>query len=529
MADVGCLAGGGGVGGDLEDAAFVGGDAADDGAAVLQREDAALVLVGDDLAGIDDVFDEVAQSVAIAGGGEIGADSAAFVAESMAGLTSRRHEEFAPAVEAAAALHLRGQSGDFIDGVGLAGTFRRLDRLGLDGDVFRRGERGERFAFLGVGHGGERVVADGVDEAAELIPAEPRACFGEPREELAAQLGRPAFLGKAQAVGIRDLLLVGPCIASAEEIGAVAVVAGHALDGEPRDGIVLRGAHELDRLRDDFRGAERRQRARQLAIEVVRLRGKQRIESCKRLRERITFRQAMASNAELIHTHERELLRGIELGKVEFTQHREQRGLIFFSTHASERDTAFDHGPRLALLQSTRSPQLRRLALDGHTGGVAHETIRMTEMRPRLVDGLGASAFLVQALQLDTQLVLRRFDGRGGRRGAFFALIGHAIQRRLRATSADGKIHRAVLADHGIGQRQRLTIDELLQLRVVARAIRREHDGVERAIGPIAGVDGVLIFRGKRRAESANDAGRATRPHIDERRHDVRAVAEQFS
>ena len=231
----------------------------------------------------------------------------------------------------------------------------------------------------------------------------------------------------------------------------------------------------------------------------------------------------------MIHTHERELLRGIELRKVERMEHGEQRGLIFFSTHASERDTAFDHRPGLALLQRTRGPQLRRLALDGHAGGVAHETIRVTEMRPRLVDGLGAGAFLVQALQLDTQLVLRRLDGRGGRRGALLALIRHAIQRRLRATSADGEVHRAVLADHGIGERQRLAIDELLQRRFIARALRREHDGVKRAVGPIAGVDGVLILRRKRRAESADHAGRTTGPHIDERRHDVRAVAEQFA
>ena len=356
VADVGGLAGGGGVGGDLEDAAFVGGDAADDGAAVFQREDAALVLVGDDLAGIDDVLDEVAQRVAIAGGGEIGTDSAAFVAESMAGLARGGNKELAPAVEVAAALHLLSQSGDFIDGVGLAGAFWRFDRLGLDGDEGRRGEHGELLALLRVRHGGERVIADGVDEAAELVPTEPRARFGKPREELATQLGRPAVLRKAQAIGVGDLLLVGPCITSAEEIGAVAVVAGHALDGEPRHGIVLRRAHELDRLRDDFGGTERRERARELAIQVVRLCGKHRVEPCECLRERITSRQSIASEADLIHTHERELLSGIELRKVERIQHREQCGLIFFSTHASERDTALDQSPGLALLQRTRGP-----------------------------------------------------------------------------------------------------------------------------------------------------------------------------
>ena len=104
----------------------------------------------------------------------------------------------------------------------------------------------------------------------------------------------------------------------------------------------------------------------------------------------------------MIHTHERELLCGIELRKVERMEHREQGGLIFYSAHASECETALDHGPGFALLQRTCGPQLRRLALDGHAGGVAHETIRVTEMRPRLVDGLGAGAFLVQALQLDT-------------------------------------------------------------------------------------------------------------------------------
>ena len=202
---------------------------------------------------------------------------------------------------------------------------------------------------------------------------------------------------------------------------------------------------------------------------------------------------------------------------------------MFLAAEAREGDAAFDHGPRLCLLQGTGSPQLRGLAFDGHARRVAHETIRVTEMRPGFVDGLGAGALFMQAFEFEAQLVFGSLHRRGSRRGARFALIGHAIKRRLRAPSADGKIHCTIPADDGIGERQGFARDELLKLRVIARAFRREMHGVERAVGPVAGVDGVLILCRKQRSEPGDDARRTTRSHLDKRRHNVRAIAWQLA
>ena len=253
VADFGDLAWGGGIGGDLEDAAFFAGDAAGDGAAVLQADDAAFILVGDDLAGIHDVLQKIAQRVAIARTGEIGADSAAFVAKAMTGLTRGGDEQLMTALKVAPALQVLREGDDFIDAVSLAGAFRRMDNSACGDRRFRCRKGGKPGALIHIRHRGERVGADGVEEAVELIATLPRAGAGEPFEELAAQSGGPAVPGKAQAIGKGDLLLVRPCGTAAQEIRAVAVVAGHAIDGKPGNLVILRAAHELESLRNNFR------------------------------------------------------------------------------------------------------------------------------------------------------------------------------------------------------------------------------------------------------------------------------------
>ena len=119
--------------------------------------------------------------------------------------------------------------------------------------------------------------------------------------------------------------------------------------------------------------------------------------------------------------------------------------------------------------------------------------------------------------------------GFGGGRGAFVADVRDAIDGRLRATSADGEVHRAVLADHGIGQRQAACRRRTLRVLRNSRALRREMHRVHRSVGPIASVNGVLIGCGKGCAEPRDDARGRAGTDVQQRRHDVGTVSEQLA
>ena len=72
--------------------------------AVLLVDDDRLVLVADDLAGLDDRFEQVAHAEAADDAGQIGADRAAFVDEAMAGRAGHGAIELPAALEVAPAL-----------------------------------------------------------------------------------------------------------------------------------------------------------------------------------------------------------------------------------------------------------------------------------------------------------------------------------------------------------------------------------------------------------------------------------------
>ena len=153
------------------------------------------------------------RAVAATGTGQIGAGHAAGVAEAVAGVAGGGGEHLAAVFEAAV-LHagLRGGAELFerphrrrASHEHGADVFDRGLLLGLFGDQF--GELG----LLGLGEGGEAVVADEFDEFVKAGAALVVGGCEEPFELLFAEFGGPSGLQESQAAGVLQLRFLALC------------------------------------------------------------------------------------------------------------------------------------------------------------------------------------------------------------------------------------------------------------------------------------------------------------------------------
>ena len=146
-------------------------------------------------------------------------------------------------------------------------------------------------------------------------------------------------------------------------------------------------------------------------------------------------------------------------------------------------------------------PQRRLLELHRHAGGPSDEAVAMARETAK------AASTAFGSLRPWTRFGPPGDAGRGPRRcpgsfdrdrfgGRTGALVGDAIEARLREPAADLEVHRPVLrVDDHVGQGQRRAGQELLQLAGVRRALWLEMQGIELAVAPVAEVQGLLVLR----------------------------------
>src|SRR5690606_29197777 len=118
-------------------------------------------------------------------------------------------------------------------------------------------------------------------------------------------------------------------------------------------------------------------------------------------------------------------------------------------------------------------PLLGILPFQGNPGGITQGSIFGVEMFPRGFDRfrilLAVEGFQLLTILASAALVIVKTR----RTSRFVADVGHAIKRRLRPPTADGKVHCAVLwIDHQVSQSQRLAGDEFFELATVSGVVR---------------------------------------------------------
>ncbi len=266
-----------GVGHDFELAAFLEYNAAEQGAAVFFGDEVGVVLIGDDLGGVDDVFHQVAEGVAVGGASEVGADTAAVAVEAVAGEAHGGAEHGLAMFEVAAFEAAFGQGDGFIEGPSATGATGG-------------GESGKGFGFVGGGelvHGGafgfwcevgEGFGADVFDEAFEAVATFPGAGAGEPGEESVAEIRGPASGGAAQGEHSGNLGAVGAGGGGGLGGAGVAFVALEHGGGGDVLPVVLGGGHLGEGLGRSGGGVEEDEEIEQFAVDGGVARGVERVE-----------------------------------------------------------------------------------------------------------------------------------------------------------------------------------------------------------------------------------------------------------
>ena len=172
-----------------------------------------------------------------------------------------------------------------------------------------------------------------------------------------------------------------------------------------------------------------------------------------------------------------------------------------------ERHSRSDAGLGVLLRENFFRPSGDRLRLDCHARRMAQEAVRAREVRPRGCHRLGIH-YAVKGFQFaaNLRLLWQCRSGRGPR--GFGARVSHAHQRRLRAASADGEIHRAIPPDDRVGHGQRRAGHERFRLGLVTCAVGPQMNREDAAVSPVERINGALILRRKFRARSTRHASR---------------------
>ena len=166
------------------------------------------------------------------------------------------------------------------------------------------------------------------------------------------------------------------------------------------------------------------------------------------------------------------------------------------------------------------------MGLDGDARGVAEVAVLAIQIRPGGGDGFGIHAamegleFVALFAFLRTGFI--RLHGVGGALGAG---VADAVEARSGVASADGQIHRAVVADDEVGDVEGAFLaarlheaegaEEVFFRAAVSAAIGREVNGHDAAVGPIKDVEGALIFGRELRAITELGASGAADADVD--------------
>ncbi len=479
-------------------------------------------MVGQYGAGLHDAHEDVRRGGAGAEAGEVRALRAAVIAHAVALRAERGGEHLLAVCE--------------VEGLLGLGVFPGLEGLGVRPETTRTGGGRDRrrrltggdgrdqleLGALGFRRGGERFLADVAHEALQRI-----AAFGlrqdvEVTEEILPELRGPADGGAAEIHGEAD---AGRSGRDGHRVGGGPGVTGVTREdlgvGDDRRA-GLRDLHGLEHASRSRRLAEIDGELRELTVEHVVAGGQAGGGLLAETRRGGGVRLAMTREGDLEDALTVLQLTQI-LGLRDGVHGAHDRFQVFHLTATGERQGGVERQvmilSRPADMEEFAAPAFDGLVLDGDAGGVTDPAVGVTHQRPGFVEGGGGRGGVAESFKLATELLLRRGFEPAGRRGRCGALIGDAVERGLTAAAADGDVHVAVLrTDHDVGDGERLAGGEDFLAGLPAAAFRREVDGVERGVGPIARVEGALVRDGELRAGAHGGAGRAARADVDEGR-----------
>ena len=357
---------------------------------------------------------------------------------------------------------------------------------------------------LVVGHFFQRLLADAEDEFPGAVAA---FVFGggiEPREVLLALRGRP-LLRLAEHVGIPNLL-----------------------------GVLRRRAQQRERFLDDIRRVEPDEELAEFAVQVERFRGILPAQFFNAELHHLVARSPLTDEADFDDAELVQLPFLIQRIERELCQRLEQRLLVFLCADASESEEGSEGGARTCLRQSSFSPFSQRTTLQKNSGAKSNVAIlikaqpcdchrifrrrTLSELQEIVRDLRDHPGHWLTNPNLAIRSNFHRTPMKNDRRlriarlglGPLVSDITHPIKPRLRPPSADGEIHRAVLAEFEIGDGQPFSRNENLHVfarvwliliearghrifRSVTPTCRAQIDGEDAAISPVHDVERVFV------------------------------------
>lgn len=211
----------------------------------------------------------------------------------------------------------------------------------------------------------------------------------------------------------------------------------------------------------------------------------------------------------------------------------------FLSADARQRQKRFDVRLGVFILrEGPRFPLIDRLCFDGQPRSKANETVFVGQVWPCEVNCARLGVVVIR-FELVTNFALigaLRVVGVNWI-GWFWASVGDAEEISLRVTPAAREVQSPVISDDHIGQIQRHLVghavqrfgrDEVFEAGLVGAAVRTQMNGKQPAVRPVHRVKCFLIFRGKLRAVSKHQTGRAAKSDILNRRESVLVISRQL-
>ena len=317
------------------------------------------------------------------------------------------------------------------------------------------------------------------------------------------------------------MLAVGARVGDALHRAAIAVVAGEqrAASDFFRGGAgMFSDAKQWDRLGDDGGGIQEDKKRNEFAVHERVGRREQRIEQGGDAGAGGGVGFAHASESELPGAKERETELGGLLRVIETRERIDDLRLKMFFADTRERDEGFDGGLRIFFFERALRPVGGKLALDGSAGGKTDKAVGAGEVRPSDGDGFGTGTFGVEGFEAAAELSLGSGRKRSDGRGVFRAGISNPIERGLSAAATNREIHRTVAGvNHDVGEWQRFTGDEFFFFGGERGPTGLKVHRVERAVGPIGGEEGALVFSGEFSPGAENGTRRRAGADVDDR------------
>lgn len=210
----------------------------------------------------------------------------------------------------------------------------------------------------------------------------------------------------AQGKHVRDLLAIGLAgVHVTGSAGIAGVARQQLLRGELAAFIFGRG-HESQRLGHHLLGVQEDEDLAQLLIGRIALLGEQRLQLLCQFQAHIGCRFAKAHQRQLPGPQELQLVLLVETVVVNRGQRFQDRRLVALVANTAQGNERLDATLHIGFHDRFLVPEVHRLLLDCHPGGVAHKPVWMRKVGPGLANRIGMTPIHVKLFKLTPQLHL---------------------------------------------------------------------------------------------------------------------------